>query len=153
MLFKRKQVFCSNCGFLCWLVQHESGEGPSRFREIGRRYRQEFQAANPGYRDVDTDPESGEAYIVYCLRRQWFLAQHREGRPEYINADDIRESRQCPYYIGYQPAFGPEEHKELKREVETNRNIRNAALLGAVVGALAAIIVQLLYILLAPLFK
>jgi len=76
------------------------------------------------------------------------LAQHREGRPEYVEAGDIRRSRQCPYYIGYQPAFGPEEHKELKREADANRNIRNAALLGAVIGASVAIIVQLLYILL-----
>ena len=148
MLFKRKQVLCTNCGFFCWRVQHESGEGPSRFQEISRRFRQEFQDANPRYKDVEIDPDS-EEYRVYCLRRIWFLAQHQEGRPEYVDADDIRKLRQCPYYIGYEPAFGPEEHKELKRESETSRNIRNATLLGAAIGAGVAIIVQLLYILFA----
>ena len=145
ILFKRKNVFCTNCGFFCWLIQHESGEGPSRFGEISSRYRQGFQAANPAYEDVGIYPD-GEEHQIYCLRRQWFLAPHREDRPEYVDADDIRKTRQCPYYIGYQPAFGPEEHKELKREAESNRNIRNAALFGAAIGAGAAIIVQLLYV-------
>lgn len=152
MLFKRKQVLCTKCGFFCWRIQHESGEGPSRFGEISSRYRQEFQAANPAYKDVDVDPD-GEEYQIYCIRRRWFLAPHREDRPEYVDAYDIRKTRQCPYYIGYQPAFGPEEHKELKREAENNRNIRNATLLGAVIGATAAIIVQLLYIIIVPLLK
>ncbi|MCJ7633699.1 hypothetical protein MUP77_15075 [Candidatus Bathyarchaeota archaeon] len=147
MLFKRKQVLCTNCGFFCWHVQHESGEGSVRFVEIGVRFRQEFQAANPRYKSVGADNEYSEEYRVYCLRRQWFLGQ-LDGRPEYVNADDIRKSRQCPYYITYQPAFGPEEHKELKREAETNRTVRNAVLLGAVIGAGAAIVAQVLYILL-----
>lgn len=149
MLFKRKQVLCTKCGFFCWHIQHASREGPSRFGEIYHRFRQGFQAANPNYRDSDIDPEYDEENRINCLRRQWFLAQHREGRPEYVEADDIRRLRQCPYYIGYQPAFGPEEHKELKREADANRNIRNAALLGAVIGAGVAIIAQLLYILFA----
>jgi len=151
-MFRGKQVICTNCGFFCWRIQHASGEGPSRFGEISSRYRQGFQAANPAYKEVDIDPDDQE-YQIYCLRIRWFLAPHREDRPEYVDANDIRKPRQCPYYIGYQPAFGPEEHKELKREAETNRNIRNATLLGAAIGAAAAIIVQLLYIIIVPLLK
>lgn len=147
MSFKRKQVLCTNCGFFCWCVQHESGEGLSRFVEMGTRFRKGFQATNPLYKAVDIDSEYHEEHRVYCLRRQWFLGQYK-GRPEYVNADDIRKSRQCPYYIAYQPAFGPEEHKELKREAETNRTVRNAVLLGAVIGAGSAIVAQVLYILL-----
>jgi len=147
MLFAIKQVLCTNCGFFCSHVQHESGEGSVRFVEIGTRFRQEFQVANPHYKATDIDLEYGEEWRVYCLRRQWFLGQYK-GRPEYVNADDIRKSRQCPYYITYQPAFGPEEHKELKREAETNRTVRNAVLLGAVIGACSAIVAQVLYILL-----
>jgi len=146
MPFGAKQVFCTNCGFFCWLIRHESGEGTSRYGEIGSRFRQEFQAANPAYKDSDIDPEYDEEYQVYCLRKQWFLAQHRQDRPEYVDADDIRRPRRCVFYLDYQPAFGPEEHKELKREAESNRNIRKATLLGTAIGAGAAIIVQLLYI-------
>ncbi len=149
MLFKRRQVLCTNCGFFCWRIQHVSGEGSSRFEEIDRRYREEFQAANPDYRGEEIDPDD-EEYRIYCLRRLWFLAPHYKGRQEYVDADDIRKSRQCLYYIGYQPAFGPAEHKELKREVETRRAIFKAAVIGAIIGASAAIIVQLLYLLIAP---
>lgn len=147
MLFQRNQVLCTNCGFFCWLIQHESGEGPFRFEEAGARFRREFQVANPRYKGVGEANEYSEVYRIYCLRRQWFFGQ-LEGRPEYVNADDIRKSRQCAYYITYQPAFGPEEHKELKREGETNRTVRNAVILGAIIGASSAIVAQLLYILL-----
>lgn len=153
MLFERKKVLCADCGFFCWYIEHVSEEGPFRFQEIGHRYRKEFQAANPNYSGEQISPED-EEYRIYCLRRQWFFSSiHIGGRPEYIDANDIRNSRQCPYYICYQPAFGPEEHKELKREAESNRNIRNAVLLGAAVGAVAAIIVQLLYIFIVPLLE
>ena len=147
MLFKRKQVLCSNCGFLCWYIQHVSGEGPYRREELGQYYRKEFQAGNFG--GEEENHETDENYNICCLRKQWVWAPRNKLRPDYVDADDIRKPRQCVYYIGYQPAFGPEEHKELKREAETKRNIRNATLIGAGIGAGAAIIAQMLYLLFA----
>jgi len=146
MLLKRKQVLCSNCGFLCWFIQHVSGEGPYRLQEVSKHARKDFQATTFG--GMEEHPETEEDYTFHCLRRQWVLTSGSKLRSDYENADDVRKPRRCVYNIDYQPAFGPEEHKELKREADANRNIRNAALLGAVIGAGVAIGVQLLYILL-----
>jgi hypothetical protein len=134
---------------LCWFIQHASGEGPYRFQEVNKRVRNDFQAGT--FNGTSEDQEAEEDYQFHCLRRQWVWAPHNRIRPDYVEAEDVRKTRQCVYYIEYQPAFGPEEHKELKREAETNRNIRNATLIGAAIGAGAAIIAQLLYyILFAP---
>lgn len=64
----------------------------------------------------------------------------------YVNVDSIRQPRKCVYYIDYEPGFGPEEHKELKREAETRRTLLISSLysglVGAIIGAAAAIIVN-----------
>lgn len=148
MRFKRREVLCTNCGFLCWYIQHVSGEGPYRFQEVSQRARNNFQAGTFG--GTEEDPNAEEDYQFYCLRKQWVWAPHNKLRPDYVDADDVRKPRKCVYYVGYQPAFGPEEHKELRREVETRATIFKATLLGAIIGASAAIIAQLLYILFAP---
>jgi len=151
MLLKRRQVLCSNCGFLCWFVQHVSGEGPYKHKEIGKHARTDFQAGT--FKGTTEDSEAEEYYHFGCIRNQWVWTSGSKFRSDYANADDVRKPRKCVYYISYEPAFGPEEHKELRREAETNRNIRNAVLLGAAIGAGAAIIIQLLYIFLLPLLK
>jgi hypothetical protein len=148
MLFKRKQVLCSNCGFLCWYIQHASGEGPYRLEEVRKRARNDFQAGT--FNGTSEDQETEEDYQFHCLRRQWVWAPGSKLRPDYVEAEDVRKKRQCVYYIEYQPAFGPEEHKELKREAETRATILRAALLGALIGAAAAIIAQLLYAFFVP---
>jgi len=146
-MFVKKLVLCSKCGFLCWYIQHESGEGPFRWRELNKHYREQFQAGNFG--GEEDDLEYNEHLNISCLRRQWVWAPHNRLRSDYVDADGVRERRQCAYYIGYQPAFGPEEHKELKREEETRRSMFKAAIVGAIIGASAAIAVQLLYLLFA----
>jgi hypothetical protein len=64
-------------------------------------------------------------------------------------SEELRKPRDCSYYIKYEPAYTPEEHKELQREQKTNRLLRNATLLGAavggVMGAVGAIAAQLIY--------
>ena len=144
MLFKRKWVLCSNCGFLCWDIQHVSGEGPHRLEEVSQSARNVFQSSSFG--GTVEDPETKEYFEFHCLRRQWVFAPHNKLRPDYLNADDIRKVRLCVYNIRYEPAFGPEEHKELKREAETRSAIFRATLLGAIIGACAAIAAQLLYV-------
>ena len=146
MLLKRKQVLCSNCGFLCWFIQHVSGEGPYRLQEVSKHARKDFQATT--FSGMEEHPETEEDYTFHCLRRQWVLTSGSKLRSDYENADDVRKPRRCVYYIDYQPAFGPEEHKELKREAETRRTIFKATVSGAVIGASAAIIAQLLYLVL-----
>jgi len=47
------------------------------------------------------------------------------------------------YYIGYEPAFTPEEHKELRREAINRRYMVYTGLGGAVIGAGAAIVAMI----------
>jgi hypothetical protein len=129
---------------LCWYIQHVSGEGPYRLEEVGKHARNNFQAAT--YNGVEENPETQEDYRFHCLRGQWVLTSGSKLRSDYENADDVRKPRRCAYYTGFQPGFGPEEHKELKRDQETRQAIVKASLIGAAIGASAAIIAQLLYI-------
>jgi hypothetical protein len=145
VLFKRKRVFCRNCGFLCWQTQHLSGEGPYKYEELPQVWRDEFQTDK--FKGSGEDAADEEYYQIYCLRKQWVWTLGGKTGPYYVDINDVKQLRQCVYYIDYQPGFGPEEHKELKREADTTRAIRNATFLGAIIGATAAIIAQLLYVL------
>jgi hypothetical protein len=140
MLFRKKLVLCTNCGFFCWHVQHVSGEGPFRLVEISKRFRQEFQSGREkGGEDDD------EYYNVSCIRGQWIWSPSFKGTLDYVDAEGLQKPRKCLFYMNYQPGFGPEEHKMLKRESDTARDMRKATLIGAVIGAVAAILAQMLY--------
>ena len=149
MLFKRKQVLCTNCGFFCWHFSVGNGEGPTRITENPPYWRKRIQTT----KDIglSVEPETGEDVRVSCIRNQWVFAPHiKSSRDNYVNMDALTQTRKCPYYIRYEPGFGPEEHKELKREAETTKTIRKTMIIGAIIGASVAIIVQLLYVLFAP---
>jgi len=153
MLLKRRYVLCSNCGFLGWRTELPDGSWKAdKLFECGRHARQSFQAGE--FNGEEDDCETGESHKLHCLRLQWTLLPHAiSPKMNWVDANTIRQPRRCLYYIKYEPASGPDEHKELKRGAESNRSIRNAPLLGAAIGAGVAIIVQLLYIFLVPLFK
>jgi len=144
-----KKVLCSECGFLCWYVQHESGEGPISIGTVRRSYRKTFQSGEAKGRNEVYDPDNQETCDLGCLRGLWRWAYSREVNSESVDAEELRKSRYCSYYIKYEPAYTPEEHKELQREQQTNRMLRNATLLGAAVGgamgAAGAIAAQLIY--------
>lgn len=144
-----KKVFCSECGFLCWYVQHESGEGPISIGTVRRSYRKEFQAGEKKARNELYDLANQETCDLGCLRGLWHWAYSREVNSESVNTEELRKPRDCSYYIKYEPAYTPEEHKELQREQKTNRLLRNATLVGAAVGgaigAAGAIAAQLIY--------
>lgn len=147
--FMSKKVLCSECGFLCWYVQHESGEGPVSIGTVRRSYRKKFQSGEAKGRNEVYDPDNQETCDLGCLRSLWRWAYSREVNSESVDAEELRKSRYCSYYIKYEPAYTPEEHKELQREQQTNRMLRNATLLGAAVGgamgAAGAIAAQLIY--------
>ena len=144
-----KKVLCSECGFLCWHVQHESGEGPIRICTVRSSDRKRFQAGEERGRNEVYDPEHAEICDLGCLRGLWHWAYTSNVNSESVNSEELRKSRDCSYYIKYEPAYTPEEHKELQRERHTNRLLRNAILLGAAVGgamgAAGAIAAQLIY--------
>ncbi len=144
MLFQRKQILCTNCGFLCWFIQHVSGEGSYKHWEIGKHIRNDFQAGT--FSGVTENAETEEDLHFCCLRYQWVWTSGSKSRSDYANADDVRKPRRCIYYIGYQPSFSPEEHKELQREAQTRATVFKATLLGALIGAASAILAQILYL-------
>lgn len=140
-----RKVICSECGFLCWHVQHESGEGPISIGTVRRLSRKEFQNSKCEGRNELYDPDNQEICSLGCLRGLWHWSYSSEINSESVNADELRKPRECSYYVRYEPGYTPEEHKGLQRDQKTNRLLRNATLLGAGVGALGAIIAQVIY--------
>jgi len=144
MVFKRKQVLCSNCGFLGWSFAFSDEGGSGRLVECSSYWRKQIQHSKKIGPEVDY--ETGESISPICVRRQWIFSSVNNPELNYINLDKLVEPRKCVYYIQYQPGFGPEAHKELKREAETRSAIFRASLIGAIIGACAAIAAQLLYV-------
>lgn len=144
MLFQRKKVLCTHCGFLGFSTDAPDGSWSTELFECRQDTRHGFQTRE--FKGEEWNPEKEESYKLSCLRKQWILNPLAVNPSRnWLDTDAIRESRLCPYYMKYDPGYRPGEHKELKRQAETNRNTRNAALLGAVIGAGSAIIVQVLF--------
>jgi len=145
MLFGRKQILCTNCGFLYWEFYRPTDGSPTKRVECPTYWRNRIQTKN----DLGSleNHETGEGINVRCLRGQWFFAPHIKSPDlDYIDVNRLVQPRECIFYIKYQPGFSPEEHKELIRDAETRKTVFKAALLGAVIGACAAIFAQILYI-------
>ena len=143
-----KDVHCLNCGFLSWRFYLPDEEGPSRITECIPYWRKRIQQE----RDMGSpvDPETGEESALCCICRQWMLFPHmRSSNLGYISLDELLQPRKCPYYIGYQPGYGSEEHKEIRKEAETRKAIFRATIFGAIIGAGSAILAQILYIIFA----
>ncbi len=144
MFFMRKSVLCSNCGFFCWST-HSIGYikgSPARIDEINSYFRNNFQQGS--FDGVYEDGDRIEISEPYCLRNQWVWAPDIQAEP-YSDSAKMRVARYCIYYIRYQPGFHPEEHKELERDAQTRSTVFKATIIGAVIGASAAILAQLLY--------
>jgi hypothetical protein len=143
-----KKVTCINCGFLCWDVSDIRDElsNTLRYDEVLYFWRNEDSLAK--IKGILDDNSLNETNRIKCLRNQWiFSVETKDDRKHHwANANAIASERQCVYYAKYQPGFSPDEHKELQREANTTRTIRNATLWGAAIGAIAAIIAQLLYV-------
>ena len=148
MSIGRKQVLCTDCGFFCWEFYRPEDGSRTKLVELPTYWRNRIQTT----KDLGSleDHETGEGTNPLCLRRQWFFAPHIRGsRLDHVGVDELAKLRKCTFYIKYQPSFSPEEHKELLRDVETRRTVFAAALLGAAIGASAAILAQILYILIS----
>ncbi len=144
-MLKEKQVLCTNCGFLCWQYYNPDDGSFLKLTECVPFWRERIQTSKDMGETVD--PETGMGIDIACMRRQWFFAPHiQSNRADAIDIDTLIQPRRCSFYIKYQPAFSPEEHKELIRDAETRKTVFQAALIGAGIGALAAIIAQTLYV-------
>ncbi len=144
-MFKRRNVFCTNCGFFCWGLY--SPEDGSRTRIVGCPTYWRNRIQTDKVMGPKEDPETGEGINALCLRGQWVFAPNiKSSELDYIDVDRLIQQRKCPFFVKYQPGFSPEEHKELLRDAQTRETVFRAALLGAVIGACAAILAQILYI-------
>lgn len=119
-----------------------SPDGSTCYQEYPLVFRNDLRAgrveeATHGYEEVDE-------YHVACIRRQWLFSPVVRG-DRYIETEAIMQPRPCPYFIKYEPGYSPEEHKELKREARTRRVMLIASLVGAAIGAGAAVIAQVLW--------
>lgn len=145
LLTKRRTVVCTNCGFLGW--QHVDPD-EHRLGEFSLKDRSDLQAwASDGAQPPDS--VLLQLPLVRCLAVQWNFPHHPLSQEAYVcfeTLEVIGQPRQCPYFFKYQPGYSPEEHKELKRDADTRRTLVKASLIGAAIGAAAAIIAQFLYI-------
>lgn len=70
-----------------------------------------------------------------CALRQWHTTPPKEA---------------CRYYIKYRPGYDPQEHKKIQWDIENRSAMRKATLMGAAIGAGAAIVSQILYMSYGP---
>ena len=144
MWFKRKSELCSKCGFLGWRTQYLDGSFTNDpLRECYWRARQDFQSGV--FNGIEEDPETHDSDILSCRCSQWQLFVIKP-IPErgWLTADLIRQPRKCVYYVDYHAGFTPDEHKELKRDKLTRQTVFKGTIIGAIIGAAAAIIGNLI---------
>lgn len=146
MIFKKKFVLCSKCGFFGWKIIDNINETVRLdvSPEFDQYIRDRFQSGQ--FKGSEDDSDSGETHVIHCYRSQWHHSPCVVSKGmNLLDAETIRQPKICRFYIKYEPGFSPAEHKELKRDLETRRIIIFSSLFGAAIGATAAIIAQLLY--------
>lgn len=136
MLFKRKNVLCSNCGFMSWQTLETDGSVERGVPcECDLSIRESFQSGK--FSGEGLNHTTGYLDRLQCSRRLWTVsARVQSPNMRLYNADAIRQLRQCIYFMKYQPGYSPDEHKELKHHRETKWTIFVATLLGAIIGAI-----------------
>lgn len=144
MWLKRKKVLCSQCGFLGW--QNIAPDGSYLSSEVMTcvpEARDKFQAGEFNGK-AKADPD-GNYSLLRCHALQWRLDPSITKQTGFFSPPEtIRQPRQCRQYVKYDPAYSPQDHKDLRREAETRRTIIKASLLAALIGATAAIVAQIL---------
>jgi len=135
----RKKVQCVNCGFLSMLppedLRSKMATSPKdhfyrEYLEIGR---QAIAKETPPL------PQG-----LLCRRFLWNM-EVPKGQTETQIFEILNRERECLFFIAYQPGYTPNEHRELQREKANQRTILRASILGAAIGASAAILAQLVW--------
>lgn len=88
------------------------------------------------------------SYIVFCTRHvwsEWDFGEGEDGIEKVLNLA-LNSERKCPYFFPYIPSYTPIEHRELQRDVKTQRLLIKgmivAAVIGALIGAVTVIVAQ-----------
>lgn len=144
----RKQVKCTECGFLALSGAEDMLVGNVKdrldqlqlFKEVGMVGLLEIrQKAREKLRSADTNPVE-----LNCSRYVWSRYDIRN-MPHNQALDFIRSQRLCPYYFKYIPGYTPGGHLELQRETRQRRFLIAVSVLSAAVGAGIATLVNLLW--------
>ena len=148
MLWKRK-VSCTNCGFLYWgtigrFFPDEDESEQCIPKEINEWEREEINDGD--YVPYLKNEETGGITRLSCLRNQWVVLPEAKSSGYYSSVEEITQNRKCIFYMKHIPGFNPEDHKELQREEKTRKTIFKATLIGAIIGASAAIVAQVVYL-------
>jgi hypothetical protein len=141
-----KQVKCCNCGFLAIFVEMLLPQDePRTLEEL--KYLKEleifgYQECTQLGRDRIVNSTHSDLSILTCTRHVWsrdtLSARKRDDAFNLLNSQ-----RKCPYFFPYNPSYSPGEHRELQREAKNQRLLMIGMLLAALIGALAAIVAQL----------
>lgn len=134
----RKTVRCIDCGFLSLLP-------PEEFRGKISELRIDFYGECTKFgREAVIQDRHGNPQWFACRRLQWSTDFPQKLAPPEIFSI-INQERECLYFISYQPGYTPDEHRELQREKANRRTLLRASILGAAVGASAAIVAQVIW--------
>lgn len=142
----KKQVKCSDCGFLALSGAEDVLTGSVKdrldqlqlFKEVGMiGFLEIKQKAREKLRNEDTNPVE-----LNCSRYVWSRYDIRNMSHNKA-LDFIRSKRFCPYYFRYIPGYTPREHLELQKERNQRRFFIIVTLLSAAVGAGIATIVNI----------
>jgi len=142
-----KKDLCVNCGYLHWDVSDRRDDLGYTIRrtELGEYWRNRI---SNGEKFEGISQEVEELFKISCLRNQWLFAKSIPASKDiqYADIKSLASKRKCLYFTKYEPGYGPEEHKEIQVREKDRRIIFKATIIGAVIGALAAIFAQIFYV-------
>lgn len=133
----RKEVRCVDCGFLSLMPPEEVRHAPDLKLDF-------YGECTKFGREAVIQRRHKNLQWFTCRRLQWETDFPKNLTPAQISKI-IRQERQCLYFIPYQPSYTPDEHRELRREKANQRTLLRATILGAAIGASAAILAQLIW--------
>ena len=137
----RKQGKCCNCGFLAlhMPIPPIPLEQLKLFKELLFGYQECLQRG----RDRIAEGKHPDPSVLSCTRHVWSYSDFKD-KPTDDIFQFLNSERKCPYFFTYSPGYSPIEHRELQREAKTQRLLIIGMLLAALIGAVAAIVAQLI---------
>lgn len=142
----RKQSKCCNCGFLALHGDIPAPLEPRTLEQL-RLFKElellsSHECTQRG-RDHIADGTHKAPGTLTCTRHVWSGSDIKD-KPAEVIFQLVNSKRTCPYFFPYNPSYSPIEHRELQREAKTQWLLIKGMLLAALIGAVAAIVAQLI---------
>ncbi len=143
-----KQVKCCNCGFLALHQDINISFGWPGTHLERLKLLKELDLLGAGEctqrgRDHIANGTHTDPAILTCTRHVWSGSDFKD-RPKEAIFEVLNSKRRCPFFFPYNPSYSPNEHRELQREAKTQRLLIVGMLLAALLGAVAAIVAQVI---------